>query len=98
MQGVPVAALPLRRLAQRRPPAPDTAPPPPAPLAEAPGPPLTINRGGVAVQNAPAAVRRDIAPVNAPGWTPVPPASIPYAGVGAPSREKSLLGKLFGGA
>jgi len=97
-EGVPVAALPSGVWRNADQPAPDAAPPPPAPLAEAPGPPLTINRGGVAVQNAPAAVRRDIAPVNAPGWTPVPPASIPYAGVGAPSREKSLLGKLFGGA
>ena len=58
--------------------------------------PERINRGGVALQNNP--VDRDIAPVNSPGGPPVPPASITNVG-GAPTKhDRSLLGKLFGGA
>jgi penicillin-binding protein 1A len=60
------------------------------------GAPLTINRGGEAVLNAPPAGRGVSAGSNAP----VPPASIPNVGAGAsvvpPARGKSLLDKLFG--
>jgi penicillin-binding protein 1A len=100
-QGVPVAALPSGVWRNADAPAPESAPPdappdpPPASTPQAVGPPMTINRGGVALQNNP--VRRDIAPVNAPDPPPLPPASIPYAGA-PPARDKSLLNKLFGGA
>jgi penicillin-binding protein 1A len=118
-EGVPVAALPSGVWRNADTPAPETAPPvappdpQPAPAPIAAGPPMTINRGGVALQGAPvpapapaptAPTRRDIAPVNAPSgnWdAPVPPASIPNAGganAGQPARQRSLLGKLFGGA
>jgi penicillin-binding protein 1A len=112
-EGVPVAALPSGVWRNADTPAPETAPPlaPPDPQPEAvpmAGPPMTINRGGVALQGAPVAAppagRRDIAPVSAPSgnWdAPVPPASIPNAGganAGQPARQKSLLSKLFGGA
>jgi penicillin-binding protein 1A len=112
-EGVPVAALPSGVWRNADAPAPESAPPiappdPPAPIAEAPGQPMTINRGGIALQQ-PAPVqaaplqappRRDIAPVNIPGGPPIPPASIPNVGSGSapPPRERSLLGKLFGGA
>jgi penicillin-binding protein 1A len=102
-EGVPVAALPSGVWRNADAPAPDSAPPAappdpaPAPVPEAAGQPMTINRGGVALQGAP--VRREIAPVNSPD-APIPPASIPNVG-GAnspPTRQKSLLNKLFGGA
>jgi penicillin-binding protein 1A len=116
-EGVPIAALPSGVWRNADAPTPEAAPPlappdPPAPIPMAGGQPMTINRGGVALQNtlpvvrgggapqsAPAlAVRRDIAPVSAPGWdAPVPPASIPNVS-GAPARDKGLLNKLFGGA
>jgi penicillin-binding protein 1A len=101
-QGVPVAALPSGVWRNADAPAPEAAPPaappdpPPAPIPEAAGAPLNINRGGVALQNAP--VRRDIAPVNEPDDAPLPPASIPNVGGAPPSRDKGLLNKLFGGA
>jgi penicillin-binding protein 1A len=100
-QGVPIAELPSGVWRNADAPAPESAPPtappdPPAAIPEAAGPPLTINRGGVALQSNP--VDRDIAPVNSPGGPPVPPASIPNVG-GSPSKhDRSLLGKLFGGA
>jgi len=98
-EGVPVAALPSGVWRSADQPAADAEPPaPPAPTPEAAaGPPMTINRGGAAAQNAPAVIRRDVAPVASPGWTPVPPASIPYAGLGGPAHERSLLSRLFGG-
>jgi penicillin-binding protein 1A len=107
-EGVPIAALPSGVWRNADAPAPEGAPPlappdpPLAPIPEAAGEPLAINRGGVALrapmQGAP--MRRDIAPVSAPD-APVPPASIPSVGgvnAAAPVRQKSLLGKLFGGA
>jgi penicillin-binding protein 1A len=110
-QGVPVAALPSGVWRNADTPAPESAPPvappdPPAPIPEAAGRPMTINRGGlasqsgVALQSAPAPIRRDIAPASAPDGAPLPPASIPnVGGAAAPAaRDKSLLGKLFGGA
>jgi penicillin-binding protein 1A len=114
-EGVPVAALPSGVWRNADAPAPESAPPtappdpPAAPVPEAAGPPMTINRGGIAlqqiapVQAAPlqaAPPRRDIAPVSIPGGPPIPPASIPNVGGGGsvPARDRSLLGKLFGGA
>ena len=106
-EGVPVAALPSGVWRNADAPAPENAPPPappdpaPAPVPEASaGSPMTINRGGLALQNNPAPIRREIAPVSAPGWgAPVPPATIPNVGAAnPPAREKSLLNKLFGGA
>jgi penicillin-binding protein 1A len=102
-EGVPAAALPSGVWRNADAPAPDTAPPAappdpaPAPVPEAGGQPMTINRGGVALQGAP--VRREIAPVNSPD-APIPPASIPNVGGASapPARQKSLLNKLFGGA
>jgi hypothetical protein len=60
------------------------------------GAPLTINRGGEAVLNAPAGRGVSTAASNAP----VPPASIPNVGAGAsvvpPPRGNGFLDKLFG--
>ena len=101
-QGVPVATLPSGVWRNADAPTPEAAPPEappdpaPAPVPEAAGAPLTINKGGLALQNG--AVRRDIAPVSDPDAPPLPPASIPYVGGAAPTRDKSLLNKLFGGA
>jgi penicillin-binding protein 1A len=108
-EGVPVAALPSGVWRNADTPAPENPPPmappdPPAGIPEAAAPPMTVNRGGVALQNnsppVSPAPRRDIAPVNASGWgAPVPPASIPnVGGTNAGRGEKSLLSKLFGGA
>ena len=105
-QGVPVAALPSGTWRNADTPAPESPPPlappdPPAPIPEAAGRPLSINRGGVALQNA--AVRRDVgsasAPVSAPDFAPVPPASIPnVSGSAAPAvRDRDPLARLFGG-
>jgi hypothetical protein len=96
-QGVPVAALPSGVWRNADAPAPESAPPAPAP--EAVGAPLTIGRSGEAASGAPAApVRRALAP--AASDAPVPPAPIPnvdnYAPAAPPPRDKSLLNKLFG--
>jgi penicillin-binding protein 1A len=104
-QGVPVAALPSGTWRNADAPAPESPPPiappdPPAPIPEAAGRPLSINRGGIAQQSAP--VRRDVAPasapVSAPDFAPVPPASIPnVSGSAAPVvRDKGPLARLFG--
>jgi len=113
-QGVPVAALPSGVWRNADAPAPEGAPPEPppdplVPIPEAAGRPLTISRGaagsqsGVASQTGP--IRRDIAPVSAPmsapDDAPLPPASIPNVGgsnAAPAARDKTLLGKLFGGA
>jgi penicillin-binding protein 1A len=105
-QGVPVAALPSGTWRNADTPAPESPPPlappdPPAPIPEAAGRPLSINRGGVALQNAP--IRRDVMPVSAPvspsDFAPVPPASIPnVSGSAAPAvRDKDPLARLFSG-
>jgi penicillin-binding protein 1A len=103
-QGVPVAALPSGVWRNADAPAPESPPPeappdPPAAIPQAAGPPMTINRGGVALQNSPP-IKRDIAPVSAPDAPPLPPGTIPYVGgAGQPgAHDKSMLNKLFGGA
>jgi hypothetical protein len=98
-QGVPVAELPSGVWRNAETPAPESPPPePPAAVPEAAGPPMTINRGGVALQSNPIA-RRDIAPASAPDAPPMPPGSIPNAGAAAPSaRDRNLLTRLLGGA
>jgi penicillin-binding protein 1A len=98
-QGVPVAALPLGDWRNVPAPAPaaEPAPMPAPPAAVSVGAPLTINKGGEAIL-IPSARRGSIGPsVSNP---PVPPAPIPNVGAGTatapPSRDKSLLSKLFG--
>src|SRR3984885_4963497 len=68
-EGVPVAALPSGVWRNADAPAPENAPPPappdpaPSPIPEASaGAPMNINRGGLALQNSPAPIRREIAP------------------------------------
>jgi penicillin-binding protein 1A len=96
-QGVPVAALPLGDWRNVPAPAAEPAPMPAPPAAVSVGAPLTINKGGEAIL-IPSARRGSIGPsVSNP---PVPPAPIPNVGAGTatapPSRDKSLLSKLFG--
>jgi penicillin-binding protein 1A len=94
LQGVPVAGLPSGEWRSPEVPSPDATAPPP--VASAVGAPLTINRGGEAVLNAPSGRGSIPATSNAP----VPPAPIPNVGAGAsvapPPHDKSLLSKLFG--
>jgi penicillin-binding protein 1A len=94
LQGVPVTGLPSGEWRSPEVPSPDATAPPP--VASAVGAPLTINRGGEAVLNAPSGRGSIPAMSNAP----VPPAPIPNVGAGASvapaARDKSLLSKLFG--
>jgi penicillin-binding protein 1A len=94
LQGVPVTGLPSGEWRSPEVPSPDATAPPP--VASAVGAPLTINRGGEAVLNAPSGRGSIPAMSNAP----VPPAPIPNVGAGAsvapPPHDKSLLSKLFG--
>jgi penicillin-binding protein 1A len=94
LQGVPVTGLPSGEWRSPEVPSPDATAPPP--VASAVGAPLTINRGGEAVLNAPSGRGSIPATSNAP----VPPAPIPNVGAGAsvapPPHDKSLLSKLFG--
>jgi penicillin-binding protein 1A len=95
-QGVPVAGLPAGDWRNPEVPVSEATGSPPQVSAFV-GAPLTINRGGEAVLNAPA--RRGVS--TAGSNAPVPPASIPNVGAGAsvvpPPRDKGLLGNLFGG-
>ena len=105
-QGVTVAALPSGVWRNADAPAPESPPPvappdPPAAIPEAAGRPLAIGRGGGVAQSGP--VRRDVTPVSAPmaapDFAPIPPASIPnVSGSAGPpaARDKNPLARLFG--
>ena len=102
-QGVPVAGLPSGVWRNADSPAPESPPPAPPldPSWQPSGAPLTINRGGEAVQAAapapPLGSRRGPAPTPVVVNAPIPPAAIPAAGnPQPPARDKSLLDKLFG--
>jgi penicillin-binding protein 1A len=107
-QGVPVAALPSGVWHGTDAP---TAPPPAPPdstLAPQAGAPMIINMPGERAANfpsdpapapqAPPAPPAGASPIRTSG-APVPPASIPnVGGSNIPAHDRSLLGKLFGGA
>jgi penicillin-binding protein 1A len=95
-QGAPVAALPSGAWRAVDAPPADAAPAAPPP-PQTVGAPLAIGRDAQTAQQAPAApARRESAASDAP----VPPASIPNVGDGAPAaappRDRGLLNKLFG--
>ncbi len=77
-QGVPVAALPSGVWRNADAPAPESAPPlaPPDPPGLIPqaSTPMTINRGGVALQNGP--IARELAPASAPNGAPPQPGPV----------------------
>ncbi len=77
-QGVPVAALPSGVWRNADAPAPESAPPlaPPDPPGLIPqaSTPMTINRGGVALQNSP--IARDLSPASAPNGAPPQPGPV----------------------
>jgi penicillin-binding protein 1A len=95
-QGVPIVGLPLGDWRNAQSPTPEA--PPPAPIPEAAGEPLTINKGGEAALAAPVAqMRRPVA--SAVSTNPIPPAPIPNVGGSTPlppPRDKSLLNRLLG--
>ncbi len=96
-QGVPIAALPSGVWRAVDAPPADAAPAAPPPQAV--GAPLAIGRDAQSAPPPPAAPPRRAAPV-APSDAPIPPASIPNVGDGAPAasppRDRGLLNKLFG--
>ncbi len=92
-QGVPATGLPLGDWRDANAPSPEAPPPPPALV----GAPLTINRGGAAVNragDAPSPVVQRSAAFPTDSSAPIPPALVPNAP--APARDRGLLNKLLG--
>ena len=93
--GVPATVLPSGVWRNSDAPAPENAPPaaPPDPVPDAQAAaPMTINKGGEAMQAAP--VKKISAPANAP----IPPGAIPAANGPTARDKRGLLDRLFGGA